>query len=644
MGWGNLEGIRIGGHLHAFDAGLCVVQPGWSAWSRTGKERQQTTFLRRGGSFEVGLTRFRPPRRLRREGVSWLFTGKQLVEAPQPDAVRVNVEIAASADAAVEGVFYCVQLPAGDFAGAQAELIQPAQGAPLLVSLQPLVEEQNEYLRANAEGIRIVAPARTLEITAAAPVEILIRDDRREGNYDLQVMFRLLPPNPPAGAAAAGTFQIRVAGEPDRRPVLVRFDASRPGSMWDGFGGNFRIQNPKLDPPVIDHNLANLPLAWGRVEMPWNLWDPDEASDPLAQARAGRLHPRVHAAMSMAQRLHRMGMPVIVSAWFPPAWAVLGEMQRPPEEDGPRGHPLHPEKTARIYASLTGYLLFLKEKYGVEAAMFSFNESDLGIDVRQTAREHALLIRTLGPYFARNGLATRLLAGDTSDADPVDFVSPVLEDAEAARFTGAVSFHSWRGCTRDNLERWLAAARRLNVPLLVGEGSTDAAAWRYSRIFLEPSFALHEIDLYTRILAVAQPASILQWQLTADYSLLAGNGIAGDTGPLRPTQRFWNLKQLASAPRRSFHLPVESSHPLVTAAALGDIANGAYAVHLVNRGAARQAVVEGFPEGVSGARAWITDATRAMQELPRVPVKQGRAELTLDAISFVTLTAPASAP
>jgi len=641
MGWGNLAGIRVDGHLHAFDAGLCVVEPGWSLWSRTGKERQETTFLRRGDAVEVGLARFRPPRKLRREGVNWQFAGKLTVEAPEPGAARVQIEINARNDANVEGVFYCVQLPASEFSRGKAELIG-ASSLPAETSLLPLPEEQNEYLRGAASGVRIAAPGRALEILASEPAEIVIRDDRREGVYDIQVLFRLLAANPPAGAAARASFLLKASGEPDRRPVTVRFDPSRPGNRWDGFGGNFRIQNPRLDPPVIDYNLANLPLAWSRVEMPWSLWDPDEAADPLAAARSGRLHPRVQAAMQMAQRLHRMGLPVIVSAWFPPAWAVLGEIRRPPDEDGPRGNPLDPAKTDRIYASITGYLLFMKEKYGVEAALFSFNESDLGIDVRQTAREHALLVRSLGAYFARHGLATRMLAGDTSDANPVEFVDPLLADAEAVRFTGAVSFHSWRGCTRENLERWLAAARRMNVPLLVGEGSTDAAAWRYSRIFLEPSFALYEIDLYTRILALSQPASILQWQLTADYSLLAGNGIAGDTGPLRPTQRFWNLKQLASTPHRSFHLPALSDHPLVTAAALGDIAGGVYTVHLVNNGAARPATVAGFPEGVKQARVLVTDASRSMQELARVPVVNGQAQLTLEATSFTTVTGVAS--
>ena len=36
--------------------------------------------------------------------------------------------------------------------------------------------------------------------------------------------------------------------------------------------------------------------------------------------------------------------------------------------------------------------------------------------------------------------------------------------------------------------------------------------------------ALYEIELYVRMLALSEPKSILQWQLTSDYSLLAGGG------------------------------------------------------------------------------------------------------------------------
>ena len=212
-----------------------------------------------------------------------------------------------------------------------------------------------------------------------------------------------------------------------------------------------------------------------------------------------------------------------------------------------------------------------------------------------------------------------------------------MEDLQAVKYIGAVSFHSWRGCTDEILAQWRAAARALNVPLLVGEGSTDAAAHRYNQIFQEQSFALHEINLYTRILALAQPKSILQWQLTADYSILAGGGIFGDNGPLRPTQRFWNLKQLASTPERSFHLPVTCGEPGISCAALGNIAEGIYTVHAVNTGAGRPATIAGLPASVKELRTWVTDSERGMQEGPRIALKDGKAELTLDPTSFTTL-------
>jgi hypothetical protein len=309
-----------------------------------------------------------------------------------------------------------------------------------------------------------------------------------------------------------------------------------------------------------------------------------------------------------------------------------------PQHTGPRGNPLNPEKMARIKASIAGYLLFLKEKYGVEAALFSFNESDLGIDVRQTPREHAEMIKTFGAYFASKGLATKLALGDTSDANPIDFIQPAMHDPEAVKYVGAVDFHSWRGCTDEILAQWRDAAREVDVPLIVAEGSTDAAAYRYPQVFNEQSFALYEINLYLRILAIAQPRSILQWQFTADYSVLAGGGIFNDNGPLRPTRRFWNLKQLAATPPHSFSLPVAcDKQPNLTCAAFGDIANGIYTTHIVNNGAARTATLSGLPPAVKQLRLWVTDAQRGMQESDRIPVTDGKAQFPLAATSYTTV-------
>jgi len=343
--------------------------------------------------------------------------------------------------------------------------------------------------------------------------------------------------------------------------------------------------------------------------------------------------------MEMAQRLAATGIPIIVSVWFPPDWAAVGD----PRDASRRqpgdltGFQLEPAKTDRINKSIGDYLVFLKNHYGVEAHSFSFNESDLGIDVRQTAQEHAELIKSLGAHLASRGLATRMLLGDTSDARPIDFIQPALDDPETYPYIAAVSFHSWRGCSDERLHQWSEAARRLNVPLIVGEGSTDAAAWRYREIFLESTFAFYEIDLYTRILSLAQPLSILQWQLTADYSLLVGGGVFGTEGPLRPTQRFWNLKQLASTPAGAFHLPVDCEGAGLSCAAFANIARNEYAIHVVNNGAERQALLAGLPAGVTDLRLFVTDAVRGMEERGIVRVTNGKAEFTLEPASFVSL-------
>lgn len=84
-----------------------------------------------------------------------------------------------------------------------------------------------------------------------------------------------------------------------------------------------------------------------------------------------------------------------------------------------------------------------------------------------------------------------------------------MNDPEAVKSTGGVGFHSWRGCTDEVLAQSRDAARQFRVPPIVAEGSTGAAVWRHQRIYLEQAFAVYEINLFTRILAIAQPGSIL---------------------------------------------------------------------------------------------------------------------------------------
>jgi hypothetical protein len=129
----------------------------------------------------------------------------------------------------------------------------------------------------------------------------------------------------------------------------------------------------------------------------------------------------------------------------------------------------------------------------------------------------------------------------------------------------------------------------------------------------------------------------MHWQLTADYTLLKGGGAYGHAGPLQTTQRFWNYRQLGLTPAGAFALPARSDHPRVTAAAFGAVARGEYAVHLVNNGAARPAVLTGLPAGVHSLRVVATNRTQGGAEVGEVPVRDGRAEVPLGAESLTSL-------
>ena len=253
-----------------------------------------------------------------------------------------------------------------------------------------------------------------------------------------------------------------------------------------------------------------------------------------------------------------------------------------------------------------------------------------------TPEEHRDFIKAFGQYLAEQGLKTRLLLGDNSDATTFDFILPALNDPTAHKYIGAISFHSWRGCDDATLKKWADASRQINVPLIVGEGSTDAAAYQYPSIFNESTFALYEINLYTQLCAICQPWSILQWQLTSDYSLLWGDGIYNSEGPLRPTQRFFNLKQLAMTPEDAFAVPASCDKENINVAAFNKKATGEWALHLVNNGASCEAIISGLPVSAKEVTVYVTNS-HSHAEACLLKATDGQLTVQLPAESFITI-------
>lgn len=620
--WGNITGMRSKGRLMRFESSLRLVKDDWHKEQATGRERNWTTY-RREGAVQIVRTRMD----------SLFFT--ETVRDGAPGKAQVEVVFDPHEDMELIGAFFHLALPANGFAAANISLIQPAG---LNLSENPAIPGgADEVLRARAIGLDVSTAESTIRITADSALQIIVKADPKTG--DLGLYFTLQAAQAKAGQTVTRLFDILVSANTDVAPAVLELFPNYPGNAFLGLGGNFRIQNLKNDPKVIDYCLENLDVRMGRAELPWQLWHPVDSVNPLEAARRGELHPRVKAAMEMAQRLYQKKMPVLLAAWYPPQWAAVGVVNREPRHpDGTYGNPLREDRMEAIYASLAGYIQYLKEAYGVEVDLFSFNEADLGINVRQTAQEHADFIKGFGAYLKSKGMATKLLLGDTADANGFAFVNVALDDPATWDYIGAVSFHSWRGWEKETLLEWYEAADRLNVPLIVGEGSIDAAAWRYPHIFEEMHYALEEIKLYVRMLAICQPQAILQWQLTADYSPLSGGGIFGnDRIPLQPTQRFWNLKQLAQTPKNLHILPLTCSSDDLYVAALGDQKQKNYAFHLVNEGPAREVILTGLPEKVKRLQVYVTDATKNMERGASLNVVNGKVAFPIGAACFMSL-------
>ena len=615
--WGNLAGIRVDGQLLKIESNLSVVKKDWSDINSTGKERQRPHYVRKG-NVQIVTTNID----------SLLFT-ETVFDSGKGQAI-VNIKVQSHADASLTGVYFTIFLPDSIFKSGGVSLNQFKR-----VGFNE--SELQKYFEIPAKVVQFHSRNRHLIVTFTEPTQLIIKTHQTESGKGLQLFIPIETGNVKYGDTVIKNFSIGVSGTIDNTPVTLQLNTSKPGRPFIGFGGNFRLQNPKTDPEVINYCLKNLDVRFSRVEMPWQLWQPQINVDPIAEAKAGRLNMHVQKSMEMAQRLYKMGIPVILSAWSAPAWAVVGKPKYGPSPDGVWGNPLDSTKANEIYKSIADYIVYLKENYGVEISLFSFNESDLGINIRQTGDEHAQLIKGLGAYFVSRGLKTKMLLGDNSDSTTYKFIYPALNDPATHQYIGAISFHSWRGWDKETLQKWSDAATKLHKPLIVAEGSIDAQAWGYPQIFLESSYALNEINLYIRLLSICQPEAILQWQLTADYSLLAGGGIFGDTTKLRPTQRFWNMKQFSSTPKNLKAMSISGNSEDISVAALGDNERGVYAIHLVNNGASRKITVTGIPLKIKSFKIFITDEIDHVKQGKLIPVENGKVTFVLKQTSFTSL-------
>jgi O-glycosyl hydrolase len=629
-GWGELRGIRIDGQLIPVVTSLTIAGPGWRQTALTAHWKTRNPTYERQGENIVTTGQLGFGFRTGGAGVSF----RQTISNAGPGAASMKVEIKADANINLDGVYMYVSVPAAAFHGGNGELVgavPPANEKVNFATSRPV--DDRHYVGATASGARFVGQ-NTLELMLKDPAKIVIEDDRGTPSNQLCLIFPIHVGSMKRGQSADSSFTLKVTGDIDHAPAHVQVDPSQPGEVFAGIGGNFCWQ---LDAPIVNYHLNNLRVALARVAFPMPVWQPQQHVDPTTQP-TDQLPDELQTDLRMATELHRRKIPMIMSVWSIPDWALA-------PRTGPRGQgpqtrgKVDPKKWDALATSIGAYLLRFKQVVGTEPDFFSFNEANQGNNVLMSPTEHREAIKFLGKRFETLGLRTKLLLGDANEPSAVNYVKVALADPQAMQYVGAVSYHSWNGGTDKQLIGWHEHALEAHLPLFVAEAGFDPDGYRYRPIFNEPWYALEEIKLNLLCITLSQPRSILHWQFTPDYGLISGGSSPQD--PIRTSQRWWQYKQLSDlTPPNAAILPITSDRPEIIVSALASTGQGVSVIHIANTGPTRPATITGLPSEIKEMSCYVTDQTRSMQSIKSVAVSNGTAEVSVPALSFLTLVRP----
>lgn len=532
-------------------------------------------------------------------GVTLEGTATAAAPFPGPTAAKFPLDVAS--------VDYVIDLPRTAFAGGQLE----PSGAKLPVT--KLADPT--FFRGTVAALTFADPRSnwilTLSLDQARPVTVTDRWDATGRSYRVRIQLHagLWMPDHPLKLGL--TFKL--TGTPGAAPAHLSVDPAKQLYPFDGFGGNYRIFN---DTPVTDYTLKNLHLAWARLALNAIVWDRERETPGPAS---------IHD-FELMERVQRMGVPWILSLWFLPERFYTDPNQRP---FGTFGRQIAPDRWPEFLDLLGSYLVYLKDRYGAEPDLFSFNEPDLGVNIGFTPESHRDAIKRIGAHLASLGLKTKLLLGDTANPrDSHRFVLAAAADPEAMRYVGAVSFHSWGDGTPEQYGAWGDVASWVHLPLLVAEAGVDPGAWR-NKMYDSYAYGLREARQFQELLRYARPQALLYWQFTDDYSLVHVDA----NGAIEPTGRFWLMKQFANlSPGESEVVATTSDQSDVLLSALAR--GAALTIHILNLGSDRDAILSGLPAG--SWKTVTTTETSCFQEATGIQAK-APVPLHLPARSLTTL-------
>jgi hypothetical protein len=540
----------------------------------------------------------------------------ELKSVEDASGVHYSASVMAETDLTVSAVEFVIELPRAAFVNGSAT---PHAGQSVTIGLaQP---EGSAFFKGETAGItlRDQAGARTLDVAFGGARAAALADRwDAEGRF-LELRTAMGAGEWKAGAARNIVATLRFTDATVAAPARLTMDAAKVRYRFQGFGGNYCWDNRS---PIAAYTLKNLKVSWARVAIKLVQWD-KERENP---------GPELRADFEMMRNLQRRGVPFVASVWTLPERFYADAYNKPASAPA---RVIDPLKWDQLFDLIVDYLAYAKREYGAEPDLFSFNESNIGINVVMTPEAHAAAIERMGARLQAAGFKTKMLLGDAAGPrDTHKFALEAASDAGARPFAGAVAFHSWGGGSAEQYGAWGDLAEWLRLPLLVTEVGLDASAYR-THTWDSYDYGLREARMIQELLLYARPQALLYWQFTDDYALAR---VLPD-GRVQPSARFWMVKQFADLIEpASDALFAASDQPevLLTAFRKAD----AYTLEILNTGAPRSISVAGVPD----AEWQITQSTESApyQQGPALRSAGGVLQFAAPGRSLITITTRAA--
>lgn len=230
------------------------------------------------------------------------------------------------------------------------------------------------------------------------------------------------------------------------------------------------------------------------------------------------------AVITLLETMKRMKTEFGVSNFTISVWRVADELVSNPEKESQRR--IKPEKYDELIDQLEAFLLTAKNKYGVEADYFSFNESDGGWQIIFSPEETIAFFKKAGERFKKAGLKTKFLWADTAQTlGTVEFATMIAADSTIWKYLGPLCFHSWwsEKIPDSEFERIAGFAKAWNKPVWCSELGFDAMAWKIKGMNESWDYAFRFAKISHRMMKYAEVEVSMYWTWQNNYGIMSAD-------------------------------------------------------------------------------------------------------------------------